>query len=432
MKTAPDVNDTLQKEGSDAVRARHDAAQKFINGKDQTERMLKSSGDFVKGFVPPDYLIDGLLQRRFFYSLTGKTGGGKTAIALLFAAHVALGKPIGKYEVTQGRVLYLAGENPDDVRMRWIAMAQQMDFDINAIDVCFVEGKFNIPDQRARIVDELKDIGELAFVIVDTSATFFDGDDENSNPQLLAHAQMLRTLVKLPGQPCILANCHPVKNATPDNLIPRGGGSFLAETDGNLTSAKDDLTVEVHWQGKFRGPDFAPLAFLLKSVTHQDLKDSKGRLIPTVIATHLTEAGQEEIAKVARSNEDRLLAEIDRDGKASWAEYAKQLGWFLKNGEPHKTQVRRTLDKLKNFKLVAIERDRTVLTEKGKKALKKDTAGDNVVTTPKIRVLGPCDDDAVCLHCRKSGDVKRISNLNNPGGKTETLHEECAVQWFMK
>jgi hypothetical protein len=37
---------------------------------------------FLKGFIPPDYLIDGILQRRFIYSLTAPTGGGKTAIAL--------------------------------------------------------------------------------------------------------------------------------------------------------------------------------------------------------------------------------------------------------------------------------------------------------------------------------------------------------------
>lgn len=84
---------------------------------------LLSSADFIRTFVPPDYLIDGLLQRQFLYSLTGKTGAGKTAIALLFAACVALGRTIDGREFCKGRVLYLAGENPIDVQMRWIAMS---------------------------------------------------------------------------------------------------------------------------------------------------------------------------------------------------------------------------------------------------------------------------------------------------------------------
>src|SRR5205085_11309299 len=41
--------------------------------------LIKSSGEFVAGFVPPDYLADGLIQEAFLYSLTGATGAGKTA-----------------------------------------------------------------------------------------------------------------------------------------------------------------------------------------------------------------------------------------------------------------------------------------------------------------------------------------------------------------
>ena len=35
---------------------------------------IKSSKQFVAGFVPPDYTVDGLLQEGFLYSLTGQTG----------------------------------------------------------------------------------------------------------------------------------------------------------------------------------------------------------------------------------------------------------------------------------------------------------------------------------------------------------------------
>jgi hypothetical protein len=45
----------------------------------------------------------------------------------------------------------------------------------------------------------------------------------------------------------------------------------------------------LHWQGKFRGADFAPLQFLIRTVTHQDLKDSGGKLLPTIIAEHISD-----------------------------------------------------------------------------------------------------------------------------------------------
>ena len=59
-------------------------------------KLIQSSGEFVKDFTPPDYLIDGLLQRHFIYSLTGPTGSGKTAMALRLGMHVALGLPLDK------------------------------------------------------------------------------------------------------------------------------------------------------------------------------------------------------------------------------------------------------------------------------------------------------------------------------------------------
>ncbi|MGC2712514.1 MAG: AAA family ATPase, partial [Pseudolabrys sp.] len=73
------------------------------------KRLLQSSGEFVKDFTPPDYLIDGLLQRRYLYSLTGPTGSGKTCLALLIAAHVALGSSLDGREIEKARVLFFAG-----------------------------------------------------------------------------------------------------------------------------------------------------------------------------------------------------------------------------------------------------------------------------------------------------------------------------------
>src|SRR5215469_9286631 len=86
---------------------------------------ILSGAEFVASFVPPDFVIDGVLQKQFIYSLTAPTNAGKTAIMLLLAAHVALGRDIAPgVEVERSRVLYLAGENPVDVMMRWIAMSQ--------------------------------------------------------------------------------------------------------------------------------------------------------------------------------------------------------------------------------------------------------------------------------------------------------------------
>jgi len=319
---------------------------------------IKSSKEFVTGFVPPEYVVVGLLQRRFFYSLTGQTGSGKTAIMLLLSASAALGKSFADVETKPIRVLYLAAENSDDVRMRWIALAQHMGFDVNTIGVYFVEGRFSLSTSLQSLRSEAeRHGGEFGLVVVDTGPTFFEGKDENENKQLGDHARLLRSLIDcIPGQPCVVANCHPTKNATPDQLIPRGGGAFLAEVDGNLTAAKTDATVELHWQGKFRGADFAPLQFLIRTVTHQDLKDSGGRLLPTIIAEHISDQAKDDIAAAARKDEDTVLAFIGNNPTTSQAAIATAMGWALYSGKPNKMKVHRCIKALLKAKLIKATR----------------------------------------------------------------------------
>jgi hypothetical protein len=48
----------------------------------------------------------------------------------------------------------------------------------------------------------------------------------------------------------------------------------------------------LHWQGKFRGPDFAPVPFQLVTAMSEAIKDSKkGRTIPTIIAKPMMRRG---------------------------------------------------------------------------------------------------------------------------------------------
>jgi hypothetical protein len=337
--------------------------------KGEATPLIVSSADFVRDFTPPDYLVDGILQRRYLYAITARTGDGKTAIALLLAACVARGIPFGGHETETGRVLVFAGENPDDIRARWIAMSVAMSFDTNTIDVNFIPGTFKISALVERIASEVKALGGAALIIVDTSAVYFEGIDENDNVQQGTHVRRLRRLTVLRGGPCVVVNCHPVKNAPDDNLSPRGGGAFVAELDGNLTARRDDAAVVLHWQIKFRGPDFAPMSFVLQTNTYEQLKDTKGRLIPTVIARHLTDTAQEEMSKVARSDEDLILQALNDTPGLSLANIAKTLGWYTAKHDPNKGKVHRIVNRLKKDKFVQMERGRFRLSDKGKKAV---------------------------------------------------------------
>lgn len=353
-------------------------------------KLMQSSAEFVANFVPPDYLIDGLLQRRYVYSFTAPTGSGKTAIALLIAAHVAMGTSLAGREVEKGRVLFFAGENPDDVRARWIMLCQELKRNPDELDVVFMPFTPNISEKkiRERIDAEAAERGPFSLLIVDTSASYYTGDDENDNVALGNHARMLRTFVNLPGGPTILVTCHPTKNPNMDNLLPRGGGAFLAEVDGNLVCVKDaaTMTVEVTTHGKFRGPDFPPFSFRLKADQSEKLVDSKGRKIWSIFASPISNEEVERIKQFGRDDQDEVLrVMLDQPGR-SLLDYAKHLNWLTMQGEPSKQRVHRVMLKLKQNKLVEMDRDdRYMLTKKGEAEAKK-TPEDPVKVVPPEHV----------------------------------------------
>src|SRR6516164_11248937 len=116
--------------------------------------------------------------------------------------------------------------------MRWIALSQPgagMGFDPDTIEVFFTDKRFTISKMIDVLLAELaRHGGEFGLVIIDTGPAFFEGDDESSRAQMGVHARMFRSLIDIiPGRPCIIVNCHPVKNAAIDNLCPAGGGSFV-------------------------------------------------------------------------------------------------------------------------------------------------------------------------------------------------------------
>jgi len=333
--------------------------------------LSQPSARFAKEFCPPDYLIDGLLQRRFIYSMTAPTGHGKTAVALLWSACVALGRPIDGRATTPGRVLYFAGENPDDVRMRWIAMAEHLRFDGESIRVRFVPGAFKLADIAARIRQEVEHLGGAELIVVDTSAAFFDGADENDNKQMGDYARSLRSLTTLEGGPTVLVLCHPVKNASTDNLAPRGGGAFVNEVDGNIVCNKNDLLVTVGTQVKFRGVEFEPIPFELELVKAEALKDGQGRPIPTIIAKPVDKARQTAIEATSRNEEDAVLVTMLNNEGISLACTAEALGWVNLKGEPLRAKVQRILKRLDKEGYFRKERGTWFLSDKGKKAAEK-------------------------------------------------------------
>jgi AAA domain len=337
---------------------------------------ILTGATFIASYVPPDWLIDGIIQRGRLYACTSLTGHGKTAVWSFNGCMVHAGGKIGNLEVCQGNVLYLAGENPEDLKARMIGLLNT--YSISDDQLPYVlPGNFPFnEDEAQRLKRDIADLGvPFSLIIGDTASSFFPGDDENDNVQAGGYARTLRAFTQeCAGNPAVVALCHPIKNATRNTLLPRGGGAFVNELDGNTTLWSNSLgeVTELHWFGKIRGPDFSALGYRLKPAD-TGFKDRRDRPVMTIVAEPMSDEAVATLTKESLDNENRVLWALKNHPGASMGKIAEHLGWMT-DGKPDRWKVQRAMDTLNEDKLVHQTRKKGSwkLTEKGEEALKGD------------------------------------------------------------
>lgn len=259
---------------------------------------------FVGELPPVVWVVQNMIQRGYVYALTAKWGAGKTAVALSLAMHVAVANAFAGLKVQNMRVLYCAGENPNDVRMRALAAARLfgMDADELSENLCFTNRAFNLTarQQALKLVDLVKTNG-IGLVIIDTGVAHSAMQEENNNSEMHALAASLRGLSEALEGAAVVCLMHPPKDATRDTLSVRGGGAFAAEIDGELLLWQDQTTkvVELFHGTKLRGPGFRPIHFNLQRYEVPDMADNFGSPVDSVVAVY---AGSIAQAKVRRES----------------------------------------------------------------------------------------------------------------------------------
>jgi hypothetical protein len=216
-------------------------------------------------------------------------------------------------------------------------------------------------------------------VVIDTSSEFFIGEEENNQTDVMNHVKWLRSISeRLPGKPTVLTLCHPTKNADPNNpdqMLPRGGGSFANAIDGILVCAKKgNFTLLSRHPEKYRDGVFTPIPFRRYE---RFVVNGKGEKIRTIIARVASEVEAAANEYQLSAEEMRLLAVLASDPTLSYSDVAKKVMWLLKNGDPDKKKVQRVRGRL----LAAGFIDRNgVPTEEGQRRLQEHS--ENVVPFP--------------------------------------------------
>ena len=327
---------------------------------------------FISEYQVIDFLVEGVIEETRLYALTAPTGTGKTAVALALAESVALGVKFGALPTKQAGVLFLAGENPTDVRVRFMAMVDRNPA-LKDAPIYFIKNPFDIDASYEQIKFMLSVYSDIKLVIIDTLQAFFVGDDSNSNTQKIDFAKSLRKVCDL-GVATIV-NAHPVKNPMKHNNEPYGGGSFVNEIDGNLALwQEDDGSIEFYWCKKFRGV-FEPFKLELKHVEVDSAVNSRGEKLTTVIANTINDQRERQISNQSMADDTLVLNALNKvEVIKKKTDIAKTLGWNYSDGKPDGSRVRRSVDRLLKDKLITENRYGIAINKQGKEALKNAIA----------------------------------------------------------
>lgn len=331
---------------------------------------IDDSAAFLSDLQPLEYLIDGLLPVGVTYSLTGHAGHGKTTLALQFAISVARGEMFSDRETSKGRVLILAGENPYNVKWQYAAALAARNLNPADVDIHFVQGRFSINQWADVLRSKMEAMPDLKLVIVDSLQAFFEGDNDNDNTQMVEMAHKLRSLCQISRRPAILIIAHPAgKVPSKDNLVPRGGGAFLNEIDGNLTVWSQDASQQtLHHSQKFRGAGFDPMEWVMQIHEFSHLTDIHGT--PLKLPVSRPETGHERTTREITSDTilRQYLDTVEQGHPVSVREGAERFG-------VSRWRMEQLIKTARDEKLIRRHAKSYVITEGGKDFLEAQNAG---------------------------------------------------------
>ncbi len=357
-------------EGSDAdrdpTRRGMDRDSSGRNGKRRRGReftRLLTSSEFMERWQPPDYTLDGLLMKGSVYTLTGNTNHGKTTLALHMAHAVATGGGLAGRLSQQGAVAFFAGENPDNVRIQWRSLCSDLGIDPTSLPIHWYEGTFSFEQARQQVIDALRRVPDLRLWLVDSFQAYFEGEDDSHNMQMLDAAKGFRILSNShPNRPTGVILCHPIKNASRDQLLPRGGSSVTNELDGNLTIWRDGDIATLHWLAKIRGIPFDPIQFEHVLVQPEGMVDALCQQMSGPVLRTIIPERAKEIIKETKSRKLRILAFIGANPSAIHQDIANHLN-------VSRATAQRDVKALTDAKWIKKYAGKLVLTNEGNEVL---------------------------------------------------------------
>lgn len=211
----------------------HDAAPAPDSEADRaaliTARILH--GDAILNIPPKAPLVEGWLDQGDFAVMFGRSGAGKSFVAIDIAGAVATGNWWHGAEVEAGHVLYLIAEGAQGVPDRWRAWKARNNIYSSVDRMHWLPVRVNLRAPLwAQAVAQAAATVTPSLVIIDTLARTFAGGNENSSEDMGAYVAGADTIRETTGATVLVVH-HSGKD---ESAGSRGHSSLLGALDAEL------------------------------------------------------------------------------------------------------------------------------------------------------------------------------------------------------
>jgi AAA domain len=271
MKERPDINDTLRSEGPEAVRGRHDRAQKYPgNGQgkssDKRQRFRLIPFRELTPNTSSAYLVQGIVPRDGITAGYGPPKCGKSLWAFDVAMHSALGWNYRGRRVISGPVIYCAFEGADGFKARAAAFRQHHGIKPDTeVPFYLIPLRLDLVKEHRALIASIREQMRRenpVSVTLDTLNRSLAGS-ESSDQDMTAYLNAADAIRRAFGCAVII-----VHHCGIDGSRPRGHTSLTGAVDAQLAVKRDDagntiVTVECMKDG----PEGYVIASALQVVT---------------------------------------------------------------------------------------------------------------------------------------------------------------------
>lgn len=238
----------------------------------------------------PEWIIKGVLPRAGLAVVYGDSGSGKTFAVLDMMACVVRGIDWRGHRVRRGKVAYLCGEGSDFFARRIKAYQHENpDCDLSDMLVCAESPNLlkQSPDYKL-LSEQLKAIGDVSIVVIDTLARSMPGGNENASEDMSVLVDRCGRIHKATGALVLLVH-HTGKDAAKG---ARGHSSLRAAADAELAVFRDveNATRRIELGKQKDGPDGNVYPFALQEVILG--MDDDGDLVHSCVVVDPTSAEQ--------------------------------------------------------------------------------------------------------------------------------------------